>query len=101
MPPHRRFGRTALEKWKICQARQVKGQRPGEMKLEEFCKLFPNREGNAMPLSTMSTLLKQSDRLLMSGKAPEGANAIKMRYRPELFQIFERLLVEWIDKAIH
>ena len=32
MPPQRRFGRTALEKWKICQARQEPGQRAGEMK---------------------------------------------------------------------
>ncbi|RPB20421.1 hypothetical protein L211DRAFT_517927 [Terfezia boudieri ATCC MYA-4762] len=39
MPPHRRYGRTALEKW-LCQARQVRGQRPREMTLEEFCKLF-------------------------------------------------------------
>ena len=62
MPPHRRFGRTALEKWEICQARQVQGQRPGEMTVEEFCKLFPNREENSIPLSTMS---KQSDQLLM------------------------------------
>ncbi|RPB24803.1 hypothetical protein L211DRAFT_837188 [Terfezia boudieri ATCC MYA-4762] len=63
MPPLRRYGRTALEKWQICQARQVEGQRPREMTLEDFCKLFPNREGNAMPLSTMSSsiFLSSSD----------------------------------------
>jgi len=36
MPPQRRFERTALEKWKICQARQQPDQQAGEMKLEEF-----------------------------------------------------------------
>ena len=86
MPPHHQYGRTALEKWQICQARKVPGQRPGEMTLEEFCKLFPNSKGDAMPLSTMSTILKQSTQLLMSGKAPEGASAVKMKQRPELLR---------------
>jgi len=60
---------TALGKWQICQARQLRGQ------------------GNPMSLSTMSTILKQSTQLLMSGKTPERANAVKMK------PSFERLLV--------
>jgi len=43
------------------------------MIFEEFYKLFGNCKGNAMPLSTMPTILKQSTQLLMSGKALEGA----------------------------
>ncbi|KAF8444383.1 hypothetical protein BGX38DRAFT_1143625 [Terfezia claveryi] len=35
MPPHRRYGRTALAD---IQARQVQGQWPGEMAFEELCK---------------------------------------------------------------
>ena len=40
MPAQRRFGRTVLEKWKICQARQQPDQQDGEMRLEEFCELI-------------------------------------------------------------
>lgn len=96
MPPQRRFGRTALEKWKICQARQQPGQKAGEMTLDEFCKLFPNPDGKPMPLSTMSTMLRKTD----LSDPPEGASAIKMKDRREQFPIFERLLAEWIAKAI-
>ena len=98
MPPQRRFGRTALEKWKICQARQEPGQRVGEMKLEDFCKLFPNSDGNPMPVSTMSVILKRSDIVLAT--LPVGSSAIRVKNRPEQFPILERLLAEWIQKAI-
>ena len=48
------------------------------MPLEEFCKMFPNREGRAMSLSTMSMILKQSDQFV-SAIAPGVANAMKMK----------------------
>ncbi|KAF8446936.1 hypothetical protein BGX38DRAFT_1270766 [Terfezia claveryi] len=54
-----------------------------------------------MPLSTMCTILKQSDWLLMSEKVLEGASAVKIKHRLELFPIFERLLAEWIEKATY
>jgi len=92
MPPQRRFGRTVLEKWKICQARQQPGQQAEEMKLEEFCNLFPNSDGNPMSLSSMSIVLKQSDILLAN--PPVGSSALRFKNRPEQFPIFEQLLAE-------
>ena len=99
MSPQRWFGCTILEKWKICQARHVLAQRVGEMPLKKFCNLFPNREGKAMPQSTMSMILNQSNQLLSSAVAPGDANAMKMKKQGEQFPIFERLLAEWIEKA--
>ena len=64
------------------------------MPLKEFCKLFPNREGKAMPLSTMSMILNQSDQLLACAVEPGDANAMKMKQRGEQFPISERLLAE-------
>ena len=54
-----------------------------------------------MPVSTMLAILKQADRLLISGKALEGASILKMKERPELFPVFKRLLAEWIEKATY
>ena len=96
MPPQRRFARTPLEKWKICQARLKSGQRSGEMTLEDFCKLFLNPDGKPMPLSSMSMILRKTD----IAEPPEGASAIKMKERSQQFPIFERVLVEWIEKAL-
>ena len=96
MPPQRRFARTGLEKWAICQARQKLGQRSGEMTLEEFCKLYPNPDGNPMPVSSMSLILRRTD----IENPPIGAAANRMKGRQEQFPIFERVLAEWIEKAV-
>ena len=69
------------------------------MPLKEFCKLFPTREGKAMPLSRMSMILNQSDQLLASAVAPGDTNAMKMKQRGEQFPIFERLWLSGLKKA--
>ena len=96
MPPQRRYARSALEKWEICQARQQAGKRSGEMMLEDFCKLFPNPDGKLIPMSSMSMILRKTD----ITTPPSGASALRMKERRELFPIFERVLAEWIEKAI-
>ena len=96
MPPQCRFARSPLEKWAICQARQQSGQRSGEMTLEEFCKLYPNPDGKSMPVSSMSLILRTIDMV----SAPSGASGVRFKDRREQFPIFERVLAEWIEKAI-
>jgi len=46
----------------------------------------------------MSVVLKQSDILLAN--PPVGSSALRFKNRSEQFPIFERLLAEWIEKAI-
>jgi len=46
----------------------------------------------------MSIVLKQSEILLANPLV--GSSALRFKNRPEQFPIFERLIAEWIEKAI-
>jgi len=57
------------------------------MKLEDFCKLFPNSDGNPILLSSMSGVLKQS--VILLANPPVGSSALRFKNRSEQFPIFE------------
>ncbi|KAF8424322.1 hypothetical protein EV426DRAFT_712090 [Tirmania nivea] len=86
---------TILEKHQICKKRQ--DPKHAKEKLSEFGKHFLDSEGQAVPISTLSDILRDSKKWLEVDLT--AGHPRKKKQRTSQYPILEQYLIEWVDRA--